>query len=138
MLDSVRCQQVTFTHALWSVNNVAVKFFGKNFTISIVHYMASTSLITLQLTGLLKQSLILMHVNFAKDLKISRVLKFLFLRRYQSCILWSLLNMAQLEFYKNFHSMYKDIMIFRLNLLSRGLGRLKYPYMTCWMFNTCF
>ena len=77
-LDSVRCQPVTCHTCFVECKQCSCQILWKSFTIPIVCYMASTSPIVLQFAGLLKQGFSLLHVNFAKDLMILKVLRFCF------------------------------------------------------------
>ena len=49
--------------------------------------------------------------EFCKRSEDLKGLKILLLKRYHSCILWSFLNMTQLEFYKKIHSKCKNIIV---------------------------
>ena len=53
-----------------------------------------------------------MHINFAEDQMILKVLKFYCLNRCLNCIPLSFLSMTQVKSHKNFHSEYENIMVY--------------------------
>ena len=73
-------------HTLWNVNNVAVKFFGKIYTIAFVCYTASTIPIYFITCMAVQTHFQPSACEFCKRSEDFKGLKFLLLKKYYNCI----------------------------------------------------